>query len=26
TSPFTLYFSVKFYAADPCKLVEEITR
>ncbi|XP_076069636.1 uncharacterized protein LOC143041533 isoform X2 [Oratosquilla oratoria] len=25
-SPFTLYFSVKFYAADPCKLVEEITR
>ncbi|XP_063595550.1 band 4.1-like protein 4 isoform X2 [Penaeus indicus] len=26
TSPFTLYFSVKFYAADPTKLVEEITR
>ncbi|XP_050689675.1 band 4.1-like protein 4 [Eriocheir sinensis] len=26
TSPFTLYFSVKFYAADPCRLVEEITR
>lgn len=23
---FTLYFGVKFYAADPCKLVEEITR
>ncbi|KAK8379938.1 hypothetical protein O3P69_019755 [Scylla paramamosain] len=26
TSPFTLYFSVKFYTADPCRLVEEITR
>ncbi|CAG0916604.1 unnamed protein product [Notodromas monacha] len=24
--PCTLYFGVKFYAADPCKLVEEITR
>lgn len=23
---FELYFSVKFYAVDPCKLVEEITR
>ncbi|KAL1110364.1 hypothetical protein AAG570_007895, partial [Ranatra chinensis] len=23
---YTLYFGVKFYAADPCKLVEEITR
>ncbi|XP_044017169.1 band 4.1-like protein 4 isoform X2 [Aphidius gifuensis] len=23
---FTLYFGVKFYAADPCKLIEEITR
>ncbi|XP_015378725.1 PREDICTED: band 4.1-like protein 4 isoform X2 [Diuraphis noxia] len=23
---FTFYFGVKFYAADPCKLVEEITR
>ncbi|KAE8737826.1 hypothetical protein FOCC_FOCC016705 [Frankliniella occidentalis] len=22
----TLYFGVKFYAADPCKLLEEITR
>jgi hypothetical protein len=22
----TLYFCVKFYAADPCKLIEEITR
>jgi band 4.1-like protein 4A len=21
-----LYFSVKFYAVDPCKLIEEITR
>lgn len=21
-----LYFGVKFYAADPCKLIEEITR
>ncbi|KDR23084.1 Band 4.1-like protein 4, partial [Zootermopsis nevadensis] len=26
TDPFTLYFGVKFYAADPCKLLEEITR
>ena len=25
-SPFTLYLGVKFYAADPCRLVEEITR
>ncbi|XP_073815289.1 uncharacterized protein isoform X2 [Musca autumnalis] len=24
--PYDLYFGVKFYAADPCKLVEEITR
>ncbi|RZB39738.1 band 4.1-like protein 4 [Asbolus verrucosus] len=24
--PFTFYFGVKFYAADPCKLLEEITR
>ncbi|KAK6180319.1 hypothetical protein SNE40_012499 [Patella caerulea] len=24
--PFTFYFGVKFYAADPCKLREEITR
>jgi band 4.1-like protein 4A len=23
---YELYFSVKFYAVDPCKLVEEITR
>ncbi|CAG9759767.1 unnamed protein product [Ceutorhynchus assimilis] len=23
---YTLYFGVKFYAADPCKLLEEITR
>ncbi|XP_042906653.1 band 4.1-like protein 4 [Parasteatoda tepidariorum] len=23
---FTLYFGVKFYASDPCKLLEEITR
>ncbi|GIY76746.1 band 4.1-like protein 4 [Caerostris darwini] len=23
---FTFYFGVKFYAADPCKLLEEITR
>ncbi|KAK6630538.1 hypothetical protein RUM43_014523 [Polyplax serrata] len=23
---FSLYFGVKFYAADPCKLLEEITR
>ncbi|CAB3369551.1 Hypothetical predicted protein [Cloeon dipterum] len=23
---FTLYFGVKFYAVDPCKLLEEITR
>lgn len=26
TEPCTLYFGVKFYAADPCKLLEEITR
>nr|XP_023011642.1 band 4.1-like protein 4 [Leptinotarsa decemlineata]XP_023011643.1 band 4.1-like protein 4 [Leptinotarsa decemlineata]XP_023011644.1 band 4.1-like protein 4 [Leptinotarsa decemlineata] len=26
TDPYTLYFGVKFYAADPCKLLEEITR
>ncbi|KAL0279594.1 UNVERIFIED_CONTAM: hypothetical protein PYX00_001113 [Menopon gallinae] len=26
TDPFSLYFGVKFYAADPCKLLEEITR
>ncbi|GFU23937.1 band 4.1-like protein 4A [Nephila pilipes] len=25
-SPFTLYFGVKFYASDPCRLLEEITR
>ncbi|XP_062870060.1 band 4.1-like protein 4 [Trichomycterus rosablanca] len=25
-SPYTLYFGVKFYAVDPCKLKEEITR
>ena len=25
-SPVTLYLGVKFYAADPCRLVEEITR
>jgi len=25
-SPITLYLGVKFYSADPCKLVEEITR
>lgn len=24
--PYTFYFGVKFYAADPCKLLEEITR
>ena len=24
--PYTFYFGVKFYAADPCKLREEITR
>nr|CAH7746836.1 unnamed protein product [Callosobruchus chinensis] len=24
--PCTVYFGVKFYAADPCKLLEEITR
>ncbi|XP_069481596.1 band 4.1-like protein 4A isoform X6 [Ambystoma mexicanum] len=24
--PFTLYFGVKFYTEDPCKLKEEITR
>ncbi|KAJ3640243.1 hypothetical protein Zmor_003553 [Zophobas morio] len=26
SDPFTFYFGVKFYAADPCKLLEEITR
>ncbi|KAG6440511.1 hypothetical protein O3G_MSEX001324 [Manduca sexta] len=26
TDPHTFYFGVKFYAADPCKLLEEITR
>ncbi|XP_076356154.1 band 4.1-like protein 4 isoform X2 [Tachypleus tridentatus] len=26
TSPCTLSFNVKFYASDPCKLAEEITR
>jgi len=26
TLPYTFYFGVKFYAADPCKLFEEITR
>ncbi|KAF0291006.1 Band 4.1-like protein 4 [Amphibalanus amphitrite] len=26
TSPFTLYFCVKYYATDPCKLRDEITR
>ncbi|XP_025076598.1 band 4.1-like protein 4 isoform X1 [Pomacea canaliculata] len=25
-NPYKLYFGVKFYAADPCKLREEITR
>ncbi|KAL5004262.1 hypothetical protein ScPMuIL_017718 [Solemya velum] len=25
-SPVTLYFGVKFYPADPCKLKEEVTR
>ena len=25
-TPHKLYFGVKFYAADPCKLREEITR
>ncbi|RWS28137.1 band 4.1-like protein 2, partial [Leptotrombidium deliense] len=25
-NPLTLYFGVKFYASDPCKLLEEITR
>eukprot|EP00096_Caligus_rogercresseyi_P009441 TRINITY_DN3212_c0_g2_i1.p1 TRINITY_DN3212_c0_g2~~TRINITY_DN3212_c0_g2_i1.p1 ORF type:complete len:821 (+),score=153.89 TRINITY_DN3212_c0_g2_i1:54-2465(+) len=25
-APITLYMGVKFYAADPCRLVEEITR
>ncbi|CAG2171981.1 unnamed protein product, partial [Oppiella nova] len=25
-NPITLYFNVKFYASDPCKLLEEITR
>ncbi|KAK2498127.1 hypothetical protein MC885_006618, partial [Smutsia gigantea] len=24
--PYTLYFAIKFYAEDPCKLKEEITR
>ncbi|KAL3866851.1 hypothetical protein ACJMK2_044110, partial [Sinanodonta woodiana] len=24
--PYTLYFGVKFYAADPCKIREELTR
>ncbi|XP_062460220.1 band 4.1-like protein 4A isoform X3 [Pezoporus occidentalis] len=24
--PYTLYFGIKFYAEDPCKLKEEITR
>jgi len=24
--PYTFYFCVKFYPADPCKLKEEITR
>lgn len=24
--PHTLYFGIKFYASDPCKLVEEVTR
>ena len=24
--PYTFYFGVKFYAADPCKLFEENTR
>ncbi|XP_022246371.1 LOW QUALITY PROTEIN: band 4.1-like protein 4 [Limulus polyphemus] len=26
TTPCTLYFNAKFYASDPCKLLEEITR
>ncbi|RUS84105.1 hypothetical protein EGW08_008144, partial [Elysia chlorotica] len=26
SAPFKFYFGVKFYAADPCKLGEEITR
>ncbi|XP_054159627.1 band 4.1-like protein 4 [Oppia nitens] len=26
SNPITLYFCVKFYASDPCKLLEEITR
>lgn len=26
TTVFSLYFGVKFYASDPCKLLEEITR
>ncbi|KAK4022674.1 hypothetical protein OUZ56_008128 [Daphnia magna] len=26
TGSQTLYFAVKFYAVDPCKLVEELTR
>ena len=25
-NPLTFYFGVKFYASDPCKLLEEITR
>ncbi|GBO40731.1 Band 4.1-like protein 4A, partial [Araneus ventricosus] len=25
-SPVTLYFGVKFYASDPCRLLEEITK
>ena len=24
--PMTVYFAVKYYASDPCKLAEEITR
>ena len=24
--PYLLYFCVKFYAADPCRLHEELTR
>lgn len=26
SDPHSFYFGVKFYAADPCKLLEEITR
>ncbi|XP_017847788.1 uncharacterized protein DDB_G0283357 isoform X2 [Drosophila busckii] len=26
SDPYDLYFGIKFYAADPCKLLEEITR